>query len=300
MTRVSFLLALSALCLTTARAQSPATDSGVQLRWKFEPGMQVAVKVSQQMSMEMNVAGNPIDVNNTSRQVMDWTVREVNAEGIATIASSIRRVQMTLTQPNQGEISYDSQSEEEPTGVAAQLASGVKPLIGVTFTQKMKPSGEVYNVQMPQEALAAMQQGPLGQMGMSGDFIKDLTEKASPEFPAKPLKIGDSWSTQATTKSPAGDMTITNTYTYNGLQKDTSDVHRIGVKMEMKLAGDGPQGAQIRVAKQNNNGMLLFDNAAGRLLKSELDQDMTLEISVAGQTVQQKLQQLLEVDFEKQ
>lgn len=299
MSRFCFPLIVALVASCVAPACSSANAQEIALKWKFQPGLTVGVEVAQVMNMSMNIAGNPIDVKSKTDQSLTWRVTSVDADGIATVESTIDRIRMESTQPNVGLIQYDSAATDEPTGPAAEIARGIKPLIGVSFTQKMKPTGQIFEVVIPQAALAAMQQGAMGQMGMSGDFIKDLSEKASPEFPANPLKKGDSWSNTAETKSPAGDMKIVNTYTYTGLQPGTTNVHRIAVDMKMEISGAGPQGASIRVVKQNNKGMLLFDNSEGRLLKSELDQNMTLQIDVAGQSIQQQLTQLLKVDFQR-
>ena len=59
-------------------------------------------------------------------------------------------------------------------------------------------------------------------------------------------------------------------------------------------AADGPQ---VTVKDQTSEGEILFDNEAGRMVRSNIKQGMTLQITVGEQTVDQKLVQTIKVSF---
>ena len=66
-------------------------------------------------------------------------------------------------------------------------------------------------------------------------------------------------------------------------------------KSEAKPAASPNPAMQMKVKDQKSDGEVLFNATAGRLGSMSVKQDMTMEIAVAGQTLQQQIHQDIEV-----
>lgn len=287
---LTYIAAAVFSCLAVLPVSGSAADS--QLRWKFTKGDQLEIVSKQDMKMAMTIQGNNVNTGTVTTTWMNWEVIDVDSSGVATITSSITRMQMNLDVPGLPKVVVDSDNPGNNTGLGAQLEDMVTGVVGGKFTQKMTPRGRVFDVVIPKEFSDTFETGPMGQLGMSADMFKDMTEKMSPEFPEAPLSKGEKWTAEASTPSPVGDLITSSEYIYQGLKDDSESVHRIELKLNMEFGkGDNQLGAEIDVTDQNNSGEILFDNQAGRLLKTTVNQKMTMQIKAAGQNLTQKITQ---------
>lgn len=251
-----------------------------KLRWKFNQGQTMEVTMVQIIDQTTVMAGNESTSSNKSTTTMSWNVTDVATDGTATVENVINGYKMEVTIPGVGLVTVDSKTQPEPNTPAANIDAVMRPMLDTPLEQKMSPRGKIYDVTIPDSAVA----GIAAASGMNAQMLKDMSEKASIEFPAEPLNRGDSWTTTATTASPAGEIQLKTTYTYEGPMEGSDSIHVIGVDLKMSF-GEGPnaQGAAITVTEQNNQGKLMFDNNAGRMIESSMNQDMTMKI-VAGPT----------------
>ncbi len=129
-------------------------------------------------------------------------------------------------------------------------------------------------------------------------------------LPKDPPKKGDTWSTKVEMKNPAvGKQTVETTYRYEG-SKDIKGTMLAVIKPELKMAFDSQppaakegepqqpapqQQMQMKIKEQSSDGEVLFNISAGRLQSTTLNQVVTIEASVGGQPVQQKIDQKINV-----
>ena len=101
------------------------------------------------------------------------------------------------------------------------------------------------------------------------------------------MNEGDSWSDEITMKMPFGEMQVDRTSTYQGTNDD--GLHVIDISLEMTVKpGDNPQ-MKLSIKDSTASGKLLFDNEAGRIVNLDLKQTITMEISAAGQQINQEI-----------
>ena len=118
----------------------------------------------------------PIDLTMS----MTWNIDAVNNDNTIDMTQSIDRVQMKMTIPTQGAVTYDSQTKEEPAGMAGMLANGIKPMIGVKFKQKLDDRGQVLDFTVPQEVKEKLQGNPmLGTVVLGGHAERDVLQDRS-------------------------------------------------------------------------------------------------------------------------
>ena len=110
-------------------------------------------------------------------------------------------------------------------------------------------------------------------------------------------------------KNPAvGKQTVETTYKYDGT-KDIKGTLFAVIKPQLKMEFEGQapvkegqpqqpaaqQNMQMKIKDQTSDGEVLFNIPAGRLQSTSLKQNVTIEASVNGQPIQQKIDQKIDV-----
>jgi hypothetical protein len=293
---VVFVVMSGLVVATSAQAEEA-------LRWKFKVGEKLDYDMVQQMSMEMSGAPFPKPLTTEMRQEMNmsWDVQGVDDKtGEAVIKQKFDRVKMKMNSPI-GAFDYDSKSEEAPTGLGAIIAPMYKAMTEGEFEITMTSRGEVKDVKIPEGVITALKNSPnAGQMGdiASSDGFKKMISQGALVLPQDPPKKGDTWKTKVEMKNPAvGVQTIETTYQYEGM-KDVKGTQFAVIKPTLKMsfgaAGEGQKPA-MSIKEQSSDGEVLFNVAAGRLHSTTLNQKVTIEANTAGQAIEQKIDQKIEV-----
>lgn len=268
---------LAVAVAATASAQEP-------LRWKFEKGAKYNYDMIQDMTI--GSTGGPGGAQNVAMHQelkMTWDVQEVNKEGDAVIQQKINSVKMKMALPQNVEIEYDSTSDKPPVGPAAMLAPMYTAMTKGAFVITMTPRGEIKDVKIPAEVVAALKNSPgaaaMGDMA-SAEGFKKMISQGSLVLPEKAPKEGDEWSTQVEVNNPQGGKQIVETtYKYEGT-KDVEGVTHAEFQPTVKM---NFEGAQVKITEQTSDGEILFNVAEGRLDSSKLEQHVTIE-QPGGQT----------------
>jgi hypothetical protein len=279
-----------ALMLITAAAQ--AADAP---RWKFEEGQSNRYRMNQTMNMSMVVGGN--DIQNNLQQVIDmsWTVREIKDDGSAVLDQKIDRMRMTIEAGGQ-KVEVDSAAKEEPQNQAAMLAPMLKAFTAKPFKVTMSPRGEITEVEVPEEMVEALKNTPgaaaMGDMATPEGF-KKMVGQAAFAMPEK-LEPNDEWTQKMEMQLPGiGKQVTETTYKYEGAKEvDGKEYEVFTPSLKIRYEGGA---TQVNVGDQKSEGQILFDREAGRLQQSELKQNMTLTLSAGGQSIEQKLEQTIEM-----
>lgn len=299
---------LVAVVLTSAVA--PRLNAADEpLRWKFEVGQKLDYNMKQ--TMNMTAMGGPVGQMNTSMtQDMDmtWEVQGVNKDnGEALIKQKFEHVRITMKAPV-GSFEYDSKSDAAPTGLGAIIAPMYKAMTNGDFEITMTARGEVKDVKIPEEVVAALKASPgaaaMGDIATPEGFKKMISQGALVLPEAAPKK-GDKWSSKVEIQSPAaGKQTVETTYTYEGTE-DVEGTKYAVIKPQLKMAfdaapaaagaGKAPQ-APMKIANQSSEGKVLFNIAKGRLYSTDLKQSVTIDATTAtGQTFQPKIDQDIKI-----
>ncbi|MEM8946512.1 MAG: DUF6263 family protein [Planctomycetota bacterium] len=288
--RISYHLLL---LLIAARAQ--AADQ--PLVWKFQPGQQLHYRMTQRMDTQMALGAAQRTLGTGVEQVIDmtWQVQQVEGNQ-ATIRQTFDRVRMNMQSPDQPDLKYDSDSDEDPTGFAAMLSSLYKAMRDEAIEMKMTSRGKIFDVSTPETLTTAIEGVPGARM-MGDMFSKEgfnaMVQKNSLVLPKpKELSPGHEWTTQSELKSPQlGAAKFEITYRYLGPREiDDTELEVFSANMKADF-GEGIDGVQITVVDQDSSGEILFDRQRGRLESSNLQQEIEMEVLVGGQLMRQKMTQ---------
>jgi len=243
---------------------------------------------------------------------MTWNVQGVDEKtGEAVIQQKFDRIKMKMTTPLGG-FEYDSKSDAAPTGLGAMIAPMYKAMTEGEFEIVMSPRGEVKDVKIPDQVVAALKNTPgaatLGDLATADGFKKMISQGAL-VLPEDAPKEGDSWSSKIEMSNPAvGKQTVETLYRYEGT-KDIDGVKFAVIRpqLTMQFENNPPakpgepqqpqpqQQVQMKIAEQSSDGEVLFNVAEGRLHTSTLTQTATIEIAAGGKSVQQKIDQKIDV-----
>lgn len=291
----SLLAAFAAVGVLTTAANAQDT-----LRWKFKPGKTLNYSIVHNMNMSMMVMGQNIDMK--MKQTMDlvWKVTKVDSSGTADMAQTITRVQMEMTGGPIGKLEYDSAKPNAGGGnpAIAAMAKMFDALVGNAVTMKMTALGEIKDVKMPKKFLDATKGAGGGALPgmMSADSLKDMMAKSSLTFPKTGLKVGQTWSKEVRMDNPFGTIKVNTAYKYGGNEsKGGKTLAKIAMTPKMSIVPKPGAMFAIKLGKQSGKGMANFDVNAGHLVGTTSRQKMVMEITVAGQTLEQTIEQTTEM-----
>jgi hypothetical protein len=260
-------------------AVSASTNAQERLRWKFEPGQTIRFKSVQEASARMEGPDGEQNVTMHEELDMTWEITRVTDEGNAEIQQKIERMKVSMALPPPiGVLEYDSESEDAPSGMATLLAPLHQALSKAEIQFTMTPRGEITNVKIPAELVAALKNIP-GGTGLSDlatpEGFKNTLAKEVFVLPADELQPGQEWSTKVELSAPlGGKQVMEKTYRYEGT-KEIEDVRYAVIRPGVKMSFD--DNPQLKVAAHESSGEIQFKIEAGRLHSSVFDQSFTLE-----------------------
>lgn len=303
--------AVVAIVVFGAASKSQADE---KLRWKFEVGEKLDYTMVQDMTMA--VSGGAVGQLNTNmhqEMMMTWDVLGVDEKtGDAVIKQKFNQIKMKVASPIGG-FEYDTSSDAAPTGLGARIAPMYKAMTKGDFEITMTSRGEVKDVKIPEEVLTALKSSPgaaaMGDIATEKGF-KEMISKGALVLPENTPSKGESWTTTvALNAQGGGKQTVETKYTYEGT-KEVDGVTYAVIKPELKMMIDNPaEGSEAadpkpqpapvkttsKIAEQSSDGEVLFNIEKGRLYSTTLQQKVTIDASAAGQTMQQKIDQKIDV-----
>lgn len=264
------------------------------LRWKFTAGEAFDYQTTQDMNMNIN-AGQAGQLATTAGQTMNmtWNVKSVNEKGDAVIEQKIVRIRMKMSAPD-AQFEYDTESAEPAVGMAAMVAPAMEAMTTGLVTFSMSPRGEVRDVKLSEELASAIKNGPGGESGAVDQF-KSMVSQVAFVLPEKQPATGETWTTKIAVNNPAGgNQTVETTYTYDGTREVDGTTYAV-IKPAMKMDVAKNPMMEMKMKEQKTDGEVLFDVDAGELHSMSINQDITLDMIAAGQTMPGTIDQNIEV-----
>ncbi len=251
-----------------------------ELRFKFEKGQKTDYRLEQ--TNEISVSGDAVGSIKTSQQMTLDTTVEVKdvTEGSAKMTQTVTRSRLNFELPF-GPVSYDSQKDEElPQNPLGNLMRVFKLMVAQPFEFTMSARGERTDFVVPEEVKETLA-APGAAAGFSEEALKQMM--SAPRLPEKPVKRGDTWTETRKLAVPGGALHLHMTMTYKGpfSPKDSDrKFERIDLEFVTSFQKSGDAPVEIKIISQDAEGYVLFDAAAGRLVRSEATQSLQMEMKV--------------------
>jgi len=231
--------------------------------------------MEQKTVTTLKVSGQQLETTLTQTIDLSWAVKDVAADGTANASWTIDRMR-TQIGSGLGAFAYDSKDEKVPEGpVAAALVPTLKALVGTPFPFKINPQGELSDVQVPEKVTQVLRDAGQAASGANTPFseegLKNMITQSSLSLPADDLAVGETWSKQAKVPSPpVGTMLIETTFTYNGPDPKAANIEKIGLTTKLSVEPQPDGDVKMVINSQDSKGEFSFDNAAGRVVNSEV------------------------------
>jgi hypothetical protein len=283
---------LSGAVLLSTVVSTAAADT--TLRWKFAPGQKQTYAMTQKTSMKMELQGNPVKTSYTQTTDITWEVKAVDKDGIADMVQTIDRVRFEMMAPT-GKVDVDTAKESDAPGTPELMSKLFRSMAGSPFSMKMTPRGEVRDLTVPAKLVDAFKNaGPAAQMVGSEESLKNLIGQSVVVFPEAGIAEGNTWQATRKLPMPFGTMVMDTTYT---LEPPTGPVANIGINVKAAIEPKEGSPLEIKVTSQDTKGHYRFDNAAGNLKSSEVNQKMSMKLMAQGQEIAQDLESNVKMEL---
>jgi hypothetical protein len=288
--KIGWLVLAVVVANSTAQAQTT-------LRYKFKEGEKLGYVMEQKMDMQMNVQGNNVQMNMTQTIDMTWHVKSVSKDGKAKMGQSFDRIRFTMDTP-MGKVEFDSKDGKVPEGPLGQAVAPVfQAMAGAELSLTMDPQGKTSDVEVPEKLADAIKNlpggGGLGNI-LSADSLKQMASQSRAALPDGPVTKGKTWVKNVDMKMPFGTMKVENISTYEGSSpRGDTKLEQIAIKPKMTIEPDPNSPVTIKLKEQDGKGTTYFDNNAGRMVETNLKQNMVMALSVMGMDIEQKIEQVV-------
>jgi hypothetical protein len=288
--------ACALLVLTVTATQ--AEGAGTELRWKFQKERPYRFEMSQDLEVGVETPdGRSVNTKVKQRMGMTWAIRELKPDGSAVMTQTIGRIKIDIEGPaGRYELDSDRKDANAQEGPLALIGKLYDALVGTPIEVTISARGETLSVKVPDKVAEATKQGgPIAQ-ALGGAFtekgFRQLMEQSSIVLPEKPVTAGATWQQKRSIETAGlGPLEVDTTYRLKGDAPGKPGV--VEIDSDSTMVYHPREGApfEIKVKSQEIKGAVLFDNEAGCLRRSEVNQKMVQDITGAGQSIHQTIKQ---------
>jgi hypothetical protein len=290
---------LGVLAALVVACGADRADAQTTLRYKFKKGEQLHYEMEHKIAMSTSFGGRDFSFDLGQTIDMTWNVADVDAAGKAKMTQKITRIRCTMDGGAAGKIEYDSKDDKEIGGEIGKIMSPLfRALAGAEITLAMDAQGKVSDVKLSENLAKAGKNLPPAAAAfaemLSEDSLKRMIDQSGLRLPDGPVAKGKSWNQQFEMKSAGGKMNVATTNTYEGpVKRDGKELERVAIQPKLTLEADPGSPAKVTLKSQDAKGSAYFDNAAGRLMATNMSQNLEIVTSFMGQESSQKLKQTM-------
>jgi hypothetical protein len=272
-------------------ASAPPAASAEVLRWKFKPGETLRFSVEQKLIMSMKSAETERKSNRTQNVEMSWKILGVGPDGTAEITQKIERIRMREESPPLMTFDFDSAAGKADQPGYEAVTKQLKAQVGAEFTFKMKPTGEIADIQLSESTLKGLREpspsGPEPEVAEKA-LKESLLQSSPPSFPDTPLEVGKTWTSKpARVPLPFATLVMERTFSFQGPDPKSPNLQLVGIEVSAKI--EPVEGADVKAAirRQEGRGSMTIDSEAGRVVNVRLAQKFDMGVTLMGQTIEQ-------------
>jgi hypothetical protein len=279
-------LYVGVLVLLLAASQAQAQ---VALRWKWNPGERLAYVLHDSYTSRSIVDQEVFELTQDLTLDTTWHVRSVSPAGEANIVVTIGRVRFHANGKGDaaiGTMSFDSKHKTEPQrGAEKGVFHVLESLLGPEMTLAVNSQGRISRFDLPKVLATNMEDQVTRELaGFFGDLftVDGLRSRLTHwlvMLPAEPVSEKQSWREE---KPGRLGKTFPCLYSYTFAARVERDGHtaiKIDVKPELKLLGPEADKERPRITEQDGQGIVYFDDRAGRMTESVVSQRVNVQLA---------------------
>ncbi len=261
----------------TAEMGSAAADK-YTLIYNPKVGAEGKMVVTMDMDIAMEVMGQSMNTTQSIEMASNMKVKENTSESVKT-GLTYEYFAMNMDIPMMGKMGYDTRKEDNEGMLAESLGAVFKKVMNEEMIMVQSHTGKTMSIE-GMESLADLQQG-------SGSFSLNNIVAFS-QFPAKPVKIGETWT--AVMNDEGNPMKFNVTYTLKQISGEkvyidfTADVTS---NDKYKVEGDEEASAPKVSGKQT--GTLIYEEGTMWLLEGMMKQNFDMVANQMGMEIPMKM-----------
>jgi hypothetical protein len=261
------------------------------LRLNLEAGQRYQQRMTMTQSIDQVMNGITVTMNQDMTLDYDYSVTDVDAQGVATVESTYNRVASKVSTQGMA-VSFDSATAEDP------ISPEFRPLaamVGKKFTMRISPLGSVASIEGLSEILDAViaemsVEGPAREQVLENmkrqfgeEAMKDLIEQAMAIYPLEPVAVGDTWAKTLEIRQMV-PLKLDNTWV---LKEVTDETATLEVTSLIGPAGDDTtvnmMGAELNVRLEGaQSGTSIIDRKTGWVESSTVNQNVDGAMTLPG------------------
>jgi RNA polymerase sigma factor (sigma-70 family) len=272
----------------------PGRSKGLLLRYKFKEGDTFSYVTEKKTETLMGVPGHQVQLLITHTYDVTWKVKAVDSDGNAQVTLTIDRFRYVHdeTLPVGRALEFDSAKQRNPQGLPGPvraLSPILRAHVGAQFTCTVSPRGEVSDFKVPKKLADTVKNSQGSQAMYSADtFKQQLACQGGVVLHREPVVKDTGWNERADQIVAGGreKLTVDTRAIFMGeAERGGQKVADITLKptastlQAVLKTGLGP----FTLKTYEGKGSMLFDHEKGRLVETEVVEDMELESSPPGQ-----------------
>lgn len=178
-------------------------EDKVQLKLNLKAGEKYDMKMSQVQNVTRSMLGQEVKATQDMEMVMGYEVLGVEPNGVSEVKMTYKSMKVKVKSP-QGDFEYDSAKPAADTNesMAKMMGAMYSAMFGGSMTIKMRPNGEVYDVNGLEAIMKKIGEGD----GPEGAMMKKMFEQMFDEdkmkdsmgemfviFPDEAVGVGQAW-----------------------------------------------------------------------------------------------------------
>jgi hypothetical protein len=264
------------------------------LRYKFKEGDRFSYVVEKKTETRTTAAGSERVVVATQTWDVTWKVSGIDSDGNARVTLTVDRLRYVEDNGFPGKVEFDSRKMRNPAGVPAivrVLSAVLKAQVGAEFTCTVSPRGEVSAFKVPRKLANAVRNTPgVRALYSAESFRRQLACQGGVVLPKDPVYKGRGWDEKTEVAVAGGHARMAGytraTYQGQGDRggKKLDEIALVPTATTLERSPSSGLG-RFTLKGHEGKGRVLFDNDRGRLVETEVTQDLEMETGVPGQTV---------------
>jgi len=258
-----------------------SANAATTLRWKLAEGTKLQHTMRQDMTITPEIKGVAVPSGAstiTAYMVTTWNVGK-SSRAVHDVALTINRLHMATSSPL-GKHKFDSSVSEQ--------ASAIKK---APIALKLKPTGQFVSAKIAPAMIKALSADPKSKPfahALSAKGIQQIIEQLVTPLATKAVNKGDTWKSTHTFDMPGlGKATTVKQFTYAGQEKrGEQTLEKITFTATLDF-GKSLKKFGGQITKQAAEGVIYFDNVAGRLADYKVKQTMTIEVTAGERKIRQ-------------
>ncbi len=293
MAALALVFAVTA-CNKPSKLNTPSTASPpsgpAELKLKWTPGESIVQEFDMSQDMIMNIPSQPapMDQQMNLGQKYFLKVLKTDADGGHEIEMEFKGVHVAMKTGDKVMMTYNSDTDSAASATN-QMAKIFGKIVGAKVQYSLDTSNNVVRVEGINDLIKRLQTGDRASAAMIRSMFNENYFKQIMNYnrflPPGPVQTGDTWPVKIDVPlSTLGTMSMGYTFTFKGWEmhgpRNCARIEFSGTIESQPGRNNGPMGMAMTIQNGTTTGVMWFDPEFGMVIDSNMQQDMTMLLTL--------------------